>query len=325
MISTDKNAEFATLFELFEVLATRRSRRTPTTENAFLDDTKTIAVPAELETVFRSLSDIVPPRVPPSGRQRRNTVAALGRTTRPDGDNDSASESDVESIAKFPLGKTYTFTFRMMIHKLYQVDEWANKVREVLQRSKLEYKSLLEPGLEDKQAEPERAATPVADGRVHFKPEVTIGGKKTMPLSQGRQRAYTVAGPSRVAAVPVVSLAAAPSSPSATFQDLDCARAVKKRCIGRRSSMSGAPVGENWFYDAAVSSAEVREREPLRIETAASNPSLLRPRCYSLQGQGGGRKMGFGPRRIVSAIPSTINDVTTDSAPRTATKRRLSE
>ncbi|KAJ6581479.1 hypothetical protein B0H19DRAFT_1207424 [Mycena capillaripes] len=296
--SPEKTAEFAKLFDLFEMLANRRSRVAAT--GSTLDDARAIPVPADLEPIFRSLATVVPPRQPRSGRVRRNTVAALGRTTHPD-DSDSDSDSDIESVAKFPIGKTYAFTFKMMIHKLYQVDEWAQKVRDVLKKSQIEYKPLAE---REDVKRVETGVSPVADGRVHFKAEVTVDGKKTMPLAQSRARSHSIAGPSRI-------IRALSATPPIALQD--DARAVKKRCIGRRKSASGllspaTPIGEGWIYDAAVSSAEIRER--VTVETTASfTPTTCpRPRYQSLQT--GSRKMG------AAAV---------DSAPRFSTKRRLSE
>ncbi|KAJ7180647.1 hypothetical protein C8R46DRAFT_1318742 [Mycena filopes] len=321
--AADKNAEFAKLFDLFEMLANRRSRMAAT--GCAPDDTHAIAIPADLEPVFRSLATVVPPRGPAS-RGRRNTVAALGRTTLPDSDNDSLS--DAESVAKFPLGKTYTFTFKMMIHKLYQVDEWAEKVRDVLKRSQIDYKPLALAEQEEVKVKKVQsvATAPVAEGRVHFKPEVTVGGKKSIPLAHGRLRSQSVAFPGRVSTSPRIPL----PTPPALIQD--DARAIKKRCTGRRKSVSGGPlspatpVGEGWIYDAAVSSTEVCERVPFRVETTASFTPVTRPRQRYQSLQTGSRKMDFGPRRIVSAIATKeVTATASETAPRTSTKRRLSE
>jgi hypothetical protein len=316
--SPEKTAEFAKLFDLFEMLANRRSRIAAT--GSTLDDTRAIPIPADLESVFRSLATtVVPLRQSPSNRSHRNTVAALGRTTEGDGDGDS-DDSDVESVAKFPLGRTYTFTFKMMIHKLYQVDEWAQKVRDVLKKSQIEYKPLAE---REEVKKVETDASPVAAGRVHFKAEVTVGGKKTIPLAPSRARSHSIAAPSKITAN--VRAPSAALTVATTVQD--DVRAVKKRCIGRRKSVSGplspaSPIGEGWIYDAAISSAEICERIPVECTTTFTPVTRPRPRYQSLQT--GSRKMGFGPRRIVSAI--TTNDgVAVHSTPRISTKRRLSE
>ncbi|KAJ7612509.1 hypothetical protein DFH06DRAFT_1345038 [Mycena polygramma] len=304
--SAEKTAEFAKLFDLFEMLANRRSRRTPATGST-LDDTCAITVPADLEPVFRSLATAVPPRQPLSGRARRNTVAALGRTTFPDDDD---SDSDVESVAKFPLGKTYTFTFKMMIHKLYQADESStSQLAEKEQVKKVEA----------------AASPPVADGHVRFKAEVTVGGKKTMPLAPSRTRSHSVAGPSRM-----VANTRAPSATSATPPPItlhDDARAVKKRCIGRRKSVSGplspaSPVGEGWIYDCRrLFRRDSRARHRRNHHLHPSYPSA----AAIPVAQTGTRKIGSAPRRVVSAITKTVEAAAVESAPRTCTKRRLSE
>ncbi|KAF7370612.1 hypothetical protein MSAN_00694200 [Mycena sanguinolenta] len=325
--SPEKTAEFARLFQLFEMLATRRSRMAATGSTS-LDDTHAIPIPAELEPVFRSLATVVPPRQPAlslSGRVRRNTVAALGRTTYPDSDNDNDSDSgsDVESVAKFPLGKTYTFTFKMMIHKLYQVDEWAQKVRDVLARSQIEYKPLAERQEVKKADAPAAAPVSPEPGRVHFKTDVTVGGRKsTIPLAASRTRRHSNAGPCRVVATATAHTRATPSTAAPISDD---ARAVKKRCIGRRKSLSGplspaSPVGEGWIYDAAISSAEVRER--VRVEATPTFVPIIRPRPRYQSLESGNKKLGFGPRRIVSAAVGTSN-TGAETAPRISAKRRL--
>lgn len=60
-------------------------------------------------------------------------MASANRTTAADSDEDE----DEESLAKFPLGKKYPFTFKLMVHKLYRVDE-------MLEKSKMEFKPLAE-------------------------------------------------------------------------------------------------------------------------------------------------------------------------------------
>ncbi|KAJ6607503.1 hypothetical protein B0H10DRAFT_552666 [Mycena sp. CBHHK59/15] len=322
--SDSRTAEFAKLFDLFELLATRRSRMT--VAESTLDDTRSIPVPAELEPVFRSLATVVGTRQPATGRLRRNTVAALGRTAFANDSDASDSESDVESVAKFPLGKTYTFTFKMMIHKLYQVDEWAQKVRDVLKRSQIEYKPLAEQEVK-KPAAPEV----VTDGRVHFKAEMTVAGKKSMPLA--RPRSHSVAG---VGVGKGSGAAALTRAQQAAVAVQDDARAVKKRCIGRRKSVGGllpestpdAPMSGGWIYDAAISLVEVRERAPVEVTTSFPGFVPPRPRYQSLQS--GRKKMGPSARRIISAAVSKdgagVADFSADiSAPRIATKRRLSE
>ncbi|CAK5274047.1 unnamed protein product [Mycena citricolor] len=291
----DKNAEFAKLFDLFEMLATRRSRRAVPSDVA--DDARVIQVPAELEPVFRNLSNVVPPR----GRPRRNTVAALGRTVIPEYDSED-EEGDVESVAKFPLGKTYTFTFKMMIHKLYQVDEWAAKVRDVLKQSKLEYKPLAEVEPRVKHASPAKVTS---DNRIHFKLDPPTRDKKIHNSARRNSLASSSRPPSYSAKL---SGAVGADGP-----------ATKKRCIARRKSLSGplspTAMGDpGWIYDARVSAATsggVRETTTTKAEPRP------RPRYQSLQT--GEKKTGPGSHRVVSAAVEKEENM------RTATKRRYAE
>ncbi|KAF7308790.1 hypothetical protein MKEN_01078400 [Mycena kentingensis (nom. inval.)] len=324
--SSQKNAEFAKLFDLFETLATRRSCKTPLTE-ADLDDTHTIPVPVELESVFNKLSNIVPPR---GTRARRNTVA----TTVPEVDEDSDAETEKESIAKFPLQRMYKFTFRKMIHHLYQKQEWATKVRDVLKASKLEYKSLAEIEAEAKTlpvATTEAVTSPITpDGRVHFHTEVKIGGgKKTAPLVlQGRRRAASISGPSRdrrgltSPTSPTHAIfRSPPTSPIQNHGAAEDTRAVKKRCIGRRKSVGGlesTPSG-GWLYDASISSSEATTPVETRPMTNILNQP--RQRHQSLQGQA--KKPAPTRRRNLSTTVQPDGEVASPSS--AAVKRRFSE
>ena len=57
-------------------------------------------------------------------------------------DSDHNSNEDRELLARFPLGKTYQFMFKLMVHKLYQVNEWVKTVKEMFEKLKMEFKPL---------------------------------------------------------------------------------------------------------------------------------------------------------------------------------------
>ena len=120
--------------------------------------------------------------------------------------NSSDSDSDDEaSCAKFPLAKRYPFIFRMMLHKLYQLNDWAQKVKDVLERSQVEYKPLAETAV-DKGGQEQgsglgldgQVTSTVEDGRVHFKAG-TAGGSRKPEANRPRSHslAVTVGGKSR--------------------------------------------------------------------------------------------------------------------------------
>ncbi|KAF8074675.1 hypothetical protein FPV67DRAFT_592430 [Lyophyllum atratum] len=261
MASESKTAEFARLFDLFERLASRKSRTCP--EDDHLDDIRSMPLPPDLAPVINSLASLVGARrnegeinhkTKTGGRARRNTVTALSRNTN---DMDSSNDDDDdESLASFPLGKKYPFTFKLMLHKLYQLDDWAQKVKEVLARSQIEYKPLAEREAEDEARVGKEQEEKKQEGRVHFKAGTAAGSRRPSV----RPRSHSVFAP--VKGRDGVSLTPALKSPRLRVTVEEDVRAVKKRCVGRSRSFSGPMTGEigriggGWVYDATVSSAE---------------------------------------------------------------------
>ena len=100
-------------------------------------------IPEELEPVTKSLSVIVG-----MSKSACGTLGPDGQCNVPSAnhtlaeDFDSNFDEDNESLAKFPLGKRYPFTFKLMVHMPYRVDEWAKKVEQMLEKSKMVFKSL---------------------------------------------------------------------------------------------------------------------------------------------------------------------------------------
>ena len=94
-------------------------------------------------------------------------------------DPDDNSNEDRELLARFPLGKTYQFTFKLMVHQLYQVNEWAKTVKEMLEKSKMEFKPLLKQD-EEKKVEEEHldnvASLNKDKSTVSFKVKFSSGG-----------------------------------------------------------------------------------------------------------------------------------------------------
>ena len=233
-----------------------------------MDDLRSLPIPEELEPVIKNLSIIVgtskTARKALASRPQRVTVASTTNRTSVADDDDE----DEESFAKFPLGRTYPFTFKMMVHKLYRVDEWAKKVKEILEKSKMEFKSLDEQDavVEEDKAEGDQDTLANKDkNTVHFKVGVSGGGGRRGSLSvvggHGRQRSQSVVvlGPKTVG--PASPLLKSPGSGGQSEF-----RALKKRCVGRRKSVNGplmdrssvstGRIGGSWVYDAAISSAE---------------------------------------------------------------------
>ncbi|KII87290.1 hypothetical protein PLICRDRAFT_250992 [Plicaturopsis crispa FD-325 SS-3] len=234
-----RTAEFARLFDLFEHLASRGAPSTP----ASSEDAP--AVPKDIAPVIRNLAALLGTRNPAEsapassslvlGRPRRNTVAA------------PPSTAPLNTTATFPLGAQFPFTFKLMIHKLYDLEEWADKIRAVVQASQDRFKPLAE-------AATSTSTTPAAEA----------APKKSVT----RARSQTVVGARGHPAI---------RSPK---PDEAQARAVKKRCVGRRKSVSGPMASPGaaeggWVYDAAVSSVE-REERPRYVGTRQRRQSLAK-------------------------------------------------
>ena len=250
------SSDFAHLFELFDQLT---SRRRDTTSNN--NDLQSVPVPEDLEPVFRNLVTLVnartrtqpPPK--PATRARRKTVSVTPGTA-----NTFDSDSEEETFSRdFPLdGKQYPFTFKMMLHKLYELEEWGKKVQDVLERSQSEYKPLTHQEVRDvkKGAVKGREVRP----RIEFAPETNVPKGLAVIKTVGRPRSHTVASMSGRMKEPVPRPKVGFVAPSST-QVIDKtrredSRAVKKRCIARRKSLGGK---NDLVYDAAVASCEVDE------------------------------------------------------------------
>lgn len=293
--SDSKTAEFARLFDLFERLASRKSRAiNDEARTTTLDDSCSLPVPPDLAPVVHSLASLVSTRKSRGGEQfkegrgrgRRSTVASSEMTT-----HDIASDDEDEvSLAKFPLGKKYPFTFKMMLYKLYQLDDWAEKVKQVLERSQIEYKPLAETGSQVVVDQEEMGVEEKSNGRVHFKAGVAIAGARR-PYVRPRSYSVLVVGKSR-------DIGTGPNSPGRAPKQaiLEETRAIKRRCVGRRKSMSGpltmeagmGRIGEGWVYDAAVSSFESTVRHEMGVFVGPGPQA--RSRYQSL---GGTRKVGI--------------------------------
>lgn len=292
--SKDKNAEFANLFALFEKIATRRSLGS---EADALDD----FVPKDLEPVVRNLVSLVDSHpVSVKGRARRNTIAAPTAAT-------------TTQHTQFPLGSdtSYRFTFKMMLHKLYEVEDWGKKVQDVLDQSKKAYKSLEETEAEKALVVKSKTQSPKsgnAEMRVRFEETTKPRGRRTSIA--GRTRSHTITGTGKPPA----------SRPILTFSPImpeSDVRVVKKRCVGRRPSTVGED--KHWVYASAVSSVEVEqarhskkyeglqeEGEPRGAKTLAS-----RRRVFSMGGEPGmpSARPARKRRSVSSAQVSGLEDV----------------
>ncbi|KAG2125061.1 hypothetical protein DEU56DRAFT_873181 [Suillus clintonianus] len=282
-----KTAEFARLFKLFDRIATRRARGS--TELAISMDDVT-AVPAEFAPVLKKLSTVLSLRAQRdqechrklTGRPRRNTVAVS-----PTIQNDIDMVEDVGSPT-FPLEEHHPFTFKLMLHKLYNIDEWAEKVKSAVEASKEQFKPLAE--------------------RMHEAMREGTGKERVVKRNIARSRSQSVLNPKSKGKA--VSREQVPTSPARTN---DFSRVLKKRCVGRRKSISGPLAGGVWIYDAAISAVELDGARPsLEITISKSKDTMnntdIRFRHQSLAGLEGIQDRDTARRKVRIAVPLARDD-----------------
>ncbi|KAH9479736.1 hypothetical protein JR316_0008331 [Psilocybe cubensis] len=302
--SEARKAEMARLFDLFEKLKSHRARPTSTIdEDAPMEDIRPPSRPrstliqtttTEQDPAIKKLSSIVE-KSSTSTRPRRNTVASMiahgGGDVMPV--DESHCDSDAESLSKFPLAerKRFPFTFKHMVHKLYDKDDWVKTIKETLEKSQNEFKPLAEQQQVPHISENDKKRSveeEVEGGRDEKTKEnvirfeiATNPGTRTRGNSTGRQRSLSIATTGATKGytplspgvrspgfrAPVIkSPVPGIRSPGAEIDPE--VRVVKKRCVGRRKSASGLANNEEaslkpdgsprraWVYNAAVSASE---------------------------------------------------------------------
>ncbi|KAH9971734.1 hypothetical protein BGW80DRAFT_1561466 [Lactifluus volemus] len=190
-------------------------------------------------------------------RPRRNTVAVL-----------SSSRSighGLPSETRFPLReKRYPFTFKLLLHKLYDLEEWAAKVQQVLAASQEQFRSL------NSAPPPVAISTGGGDsrgGNNNNNNDLTRSPGSPPPLVDGPRFPTPSSAPQNLFWTRLRRADNARCLPSRP----QSSRAVKKRIVNRRRSTNGLGVEKKgeWMYDAAVSSvdtenADARGHESLR-------------------------------------------------------------
>jgi hypothetical protein len=287
-----KAAEFARLFELFDRIATRRARGS--TEIAIsTDDIQ--SVPAEFAPVLNNLSAVLSLRAQrdqvrlrkPTGRPRRNTVGVA-----PTEQNTIDVAEDLGSPT-FPL-EEHPFTFKLMLHKLYNVDEWAEKVKTAVEASKEQFKPLAE--------------------RMQKVMKESTGKERVVGRNVARSRSQSVINSKSKGKA--LFREQVPASPARAN---DFSRVLKKRCVGRRKSISGPLAGGVWVYDAAISAVELDGGRPsLEITIFKAKDTLnntsVRSRHQSLAGLEGIQDRDTTRRKVRIAVPLARDDAQDTSA-----------
>lgn len=184
-----------------------------------------------------------------TARPRRNTVAG----SHADAPAGTATTTGRGTQARFPLReKRYPFTFKLLLHKLYDLEDWATKVQEVLASSQEQYRSLgSSPTAGDSSSGGNSPSSPGSPARFSASVFGAPPPPPLEPLSPTRRRRAQSVSKSKAANDAARSGPATPVRPQPS-------RAVKKRIVNRRRSTTGLGVGTKgeWMYDAAVSSVD---------------------------------------------------------------------
>ncbi|KAI6001249.1 hypothetical protein EDD15DRAFT_2145011, partial [Pisolithus albus] len=260
-----RTAEFARLFDIFDRVATRRSRANAGANIDVISADDIAHVPAEFAPVLKSLSTVLAMRTQGDTKHERRTPTQITTSNVSPRDTTSHEEvsenkEEVESPT-FPLSERYPFTFKLMLHKLYDLDEWASKVKNALEASKSQFKPLAE-----------KVESIVKEAR---------GKEKAMDRKALLEREQR--GENRGALV-------MPRERAKSIARNEGDRALKKRCVGRRKSVSGPmEAGGVWVYDAAISAVEVNGPRPtveITLSETTDRPSGQdgRTRYQSLAG-----------------------------------------
>ncbi|KAH8093264.1 hypothetical protein BXZ70DRAFT_390601 [Cristinia sonorae] len=208
---------------------------------------------------------------------------------------------------RFPLGNgtNHAFTFKMMIHELYDINDFASMVQEVLAKSQQQFRPL--PEALKRALKSSRKTEEQDDGDSQDEEERRVSkmgkllrGEKTVVRGSGQGVASAGKFPKNLGL----------GRPSGL--DVPAAeRALKKRRVGRRRSVSGGPMEKEpeWIDAATVPNidATIDEGSPARAIPAPSTPtsaagarSSMRTRKSSASG---GRSRASTVTRKPAAVP----------------------
>ena len=255
--SEAKARELARLSNLFERLAACQLGGSTSSKS---DRHLTLPMPDEFTSVLQNLSSIVnnqtpmyPAAHPFCSRPRRNTMIMLPCDTSHDiYSRDDVSDGPI-SPETFPLTneEEYPFTFKHMIHKLYKRDVWAQTVKEVLERSKKDFKPLADKDIQKSLVRIDHDAQNTSRRKSAMMPPGLGTAKRTSLLTKGngsRRLSQAVRYDMRAPLSPITPKDPFTSGHQAPTNG-ESVRALKKRCVGIRRSVSGIP---NNYLDGGV-------------------------------------------------------------------------
>ena len=301
-----KKRERARLSDLFERLSARQPLRT--TDASTLDfsrnNNQTTAPPEELSSVLRNLSVIRKYDVSQArhSRTRRNTVASpweISGVSSKDAAPSQKNDQDNRALHDFPLveGAKYPFTFKYMIHKLYKQDDWLRTVKEVLEKSKKNFKPLAESDMTQNPSaciDPHGNRMKFTEGPPHYVEKRTTTSGVTK-----RKAVRRMSLADRYRTKPPYRLNSSHFLPVDVEESpAESGRTLKKRCVGIRKSISGNPEDERnssidirepnkggtIVFASTISSTECPGEEIyLHFPSPQASPSVS---CFSDEGNG---------------------------------------
>lgn len=177
-----RKAEFARFFDRLIHRASRKDKTCMPPETC-----KPPAVPVDpAQLTIENLSGTLPSK---NVRQQDTGHAASAQpcssaVTGEGSTTDDASPDDLTN--DFTVGRWYPFTFKMMLHKLYELEEWGEKVKDVLERSRKDFKPLSEVNWEKKIS----SADERPQGRAQFKLKQQEVGVRGSSVRGGRATAH---------------------------------------------------------------------------------------------------------------------------------------
>ncbi|VDC03376.1 unnamed protein product [Peniophora sp. CBMAI 1063] len=254
-------AEFRRLMYFFQKLQeprprvlARRAQQHPSpeeTEEASDDESDPVVMPRDLAPLVQNLATILernpsatddtfalPSRPTAPARPRSKTIAASPPRTTSKKDGSFG-------------GKNFQFTFKMLLHKLYNAEDWASKVGALLADSQARFRPLTDT---PPTPPPATSAFPTHNTPRRRAISQSRGGKYgTIGIGLGR---------------PTGQMGAAPDNANGAARTTE--PALKRRIVNRRRSAAEPELGKmnvqtsGWVYEAEVSRRQLGPQESIR-------------------------------------------------------------
>ena len=273
-----RKAEFARFFDRLINRASRKDQTSMPPETC-----KPSAVPVDpAPPTIENLGDTIPSKnVRQQDMKNATSARPWGSTVMGEGSAaDGASLGD--STNDFMVGRWYPFTFKMMLHKLYELEEWGKKVKEVLERSRKDFKPLSEVKQEKKITSGGEVPQEQAQLKLK-KPEFDVRGTAICGGAISCASSNSSLGNVPSERIHNKSIAKQVILAPPTVDER--ARIVKKRCVGRDKIFTGNPdMGEykpqsTWVYKGSA----MRQADGLGLGRNASHMKLI---TFKLKGTG---------------------------------------